>query len=165
MWSRSTYFLSTVAAGRRNLFQKTQHAELFIDTVRGHHVRGRFDIHAFVVMPDHIHLLLTPGDRITLERAVTFVKGTFSYRMKKELGYLLDVWAEGYHDERIRSVEHCVDVIDYIEMNPVWRGLVGTAREFPFSSASGRWRMNALPQWLKPNGKKELSGDLSSSAT
>lgn len=157
MWSRSTYFLSTAAAGRRNLFQKSAFAELFIETLRSHHAQGRFDIHAFVVMPDHVHLLLTPGEEVTLERAVTFVKGTFSFRMKKELGYLYEVWGEGYRDQRIRSVEHCAGVLRYIEMNPVRRGLVRTPRDFAYSSASGRWRMNPLPQWLKPLEKAPIA--------
>ena len=107
MWSRSTYFISTAVAGRRQLFQKTQFAELFIECLRDHHAKGRFDVHAFVVMPDHVHLLLTPGENLTIERAVTFVKGTFSYLVKKELGYLWEVWSEGYYDQRLRSVTLC----------------------------------------------------------
>ncbi len=153
MWSRSTYFISSAVAGRRQLFQKAEIAELFIDCLRDHHAKGRFDVHSFVVMPDHVHLLLTMGENVTLERAVTFIKGTFSYRMKKELGYLREVWSEGYYDERVRSAEHCSGVIEYIEKNPVSRAIARSAREYPFSSASGRWRMNPLPQWLKPTPK------------
>jgi putative transposase len=153
-WAHSTFFVSTSTAGRRCLLQKSAFAELFIDMLRQHHAKGRFEVHAFVVMPDHVHVLLTLGEGITLERAVTFVKGTFSFRMKRELGYLLDIWSEGYYDERMRSAEQCARVIEYIEQNPVVAGLSRTAREFPFSSASGRWRINPLPQWLKP-GERE----------
>jgi putative transposase len=153
-WARSTFFVSTSTAGRRCLLQKTDFAELFIDCLRQHHAKGRFDVHAFVVMPDHVHVLFTLGDEVTLERSMTFIKGTFSFRMKRELGYLLEVWSEGYHDERIRSAEHCARVMEYIEQNPVLAGLSATAREFPFSSASGRWTMNPLPQWLKPEERE-----------
>ena len=87
---------------------------------------------------------------------MTFIKGTFSFRMKKELGYGLEIWSEGYFDERIRSAEHAARVIAYIERNPVARGLSSTAQGFPFSSASGGWRMSSLPQWLKPGERVAL---------
>jgi putative transposase len=150
MRPRSTYFVSTAVAGRRHLFQKTAFAELFIKTLREHHAICRLEVYAFVVMPDHIHLLFTPGFQITLERSMNLVKGAFSYRIKKELGYAFEVWSEGYCDTRIRSAAHCAAILKYIEMNPVRRGLVNRPKEYPFSSASGRWRMNPLPQWLKP---------------
>jgi putative transposase len=62
MRSHSTYFVSTATAGRRQLFQKSEFTELFIANLREHHAKDRFDVHAFVVMPDHVHLLLTPGE-------------------------------------------------------------------------------------------------------
>jgi REP element-mobilizing transposase RayT len=107
-------------------------------------------VHAFVVMPDHVHLLLTPGEDVTLERTVQFVKGTFSFRLKRKLGYGREVWASGYHDERIRSAQHCHEVMEYIERNPVVRGLSKSPQGFPFGSSSLRWTMDGLPQWLKP---------------
>lgn len=86
-WARSTYFLTTSTSNRKMLLQSTSFAELFIECLLRHRDQHRFDLHAFVVMPDHVHLLLTPGDEVTLERTVQFVKGTFSFRLKREFGY------------------------------------------------------------------------------
>jgi putative transposase len=126
-------------------------AGLFIECLLNHRSQNRFEIHAFVVMRDHIHVLLTPGEDITLERAAQFAKGTFSHRAKKELGFAGKVWNEGYYDERIRSAEHCRKVIEYIENNPVVRGLSCMPKEFPFGSACGRWESDPVPEWLRPS--------------
>ena len=107
-------------------------------------------VHAFVVMRDHIHVLITPGEENTLERAAQFVKGTFSFRAKRELGVTREIWSQGYFDERIRSSSHCAGVIEYIERNPVTRGLAARPEEFPYGSASGKWKMDAVPDWLRP---------------
>ena len=48
--------------------------------------QGRFLLHEFVLMPDHLHLLLTPARDISLEKALQFVKGGFPFRVKRELG-------------------------------------------------------------------------------
>jgi REP element-mobilizing transposase RayT len=44
-------------------------------------------LHDFVIMPDHLHLILTVDDGMTVEKAMQLVKGRFSYRMGKELGF------------------------------------------------------------------------------
>ena len=149
-WARSTHFLTSPTSYRMSLLQSTRFAELFIECLLNHREAKRFDLHAFVVMPDHVHVLFTLGEWITLERAAQFVKGTFSFRVKRDFGYTGEVWTSGYHDERMRSSRQCGEVIAYIEHNPVAKGLAATAQEFPFSSATGRWQMDDVPQWLKP---------------
>jgi putative transposase len=62
---------------RRRLFVVELYARLFLKTLYGYRRQGRFELHAFVVMPEHVHLLLTPAPGITLERAMQFVKGGF----------------------------------------------------------------------------------------
>lgn len=58
-----------------------------IDVLRSYVQAGEFRLHDFVVMPDHVHLLMTVGGGMTVERAMQFIKGGFSYRLKRECGY------------------------------------------------------------------------------
>src|SRR5271168_4388574 len=55
-----TYFVTSATFNRRRLFQVAANAELFLDTLQQYRRQGHYKLHAFVVMPDHIHLLLTP---------------------------------------------------------------------------------------------------------
>ncbi len=60
---------------------------LLIDVLRLNVAAGKFQLHDFVIMPDHVHLLMTvPGD-MTIEKAMQLIKGGFSYRLKREFGF------------------------------------------------------------------------------
>src|SRR5207244_8828766 len=102
----------------------------------------------FVVMPHHIHVLMTP--EASLERAVQFIKGGFSFRAKKELGSNLEVWQKGFSDHRIRDARDYAEHVLYIRQNPVRAHLCVNAEEFPYSSAHAGFELEVVPQGLKP---------------
>ena len=84
----------------RALLQSERNATLFIDVLRSNVKLGKFRVHDFVVMPDHVHLLISVDRSISIEKAVQLIKGGFSYRVKKEHGYLGEVWQRGFSDVR-----------------------------------------------------------------
>jgi putative transposase len=116
----------------RALLQSERNAALFIDVLRSHVREGKFKIHDFVVMPDHVHLLITLSGRMTIEKAMQLIKGRFSYRLKKEHGYRGEVWQRGFWELRVEDQESFVRHREYIAQNPVRKGLVSTPEEFPF---------------------------------
>jgi putative transposase len=140
--------------GRRSLFQNERWAQLLVDTL--YHYRGSaYLLHEFVIMPDHIHVLLTP--KISLEKAVQFIKGGFSYRVKKELGSNMEVWQKGFSDHRIRDANDYRLHQIYIQQNPVRRKLCARGEAYPYSSAYGAHELDPAPQGLKPRSSEELS--------
>ena len=100
-------------------------------------------------MPDHIRVLITPTT--SLEKAVQFVKGGFSYRAKKELGSDLEIWQKGFQDQRIRDAADYDVHLNYIRQNPVRRGLCDQAEEYPYSSARAGFELDEVPRGLKPS--------------
>ena len=58
-----TFFITAITYNRRRLFQLPINATLFLETLQHYRTQGAYKLHAFVVMPDHIHLLLTPTAR------------------------------------------------------------------------------------------------------
>lgn len=130
-------------------------AELFLATLFTYRNAGKYLLHEFVLMPDHFHLLITPTE--ALERALQFIKGGFSYRAKKELGYLLEIWQRGFSDHRIRDLADYLQHRDYIHQNPVKACLVSKAEEYTYSSACGRYTLDEIPQRLKPCPYKNLN--------
>lgn len=128
--STATYFVTSITYKRRRLFQVEASARMFLETLQHYRSLGRYRLHAFVVMPDHVHLLITP-QAITIERATQLIKGGFSHR----IGSSLPVWQKGFAERRMRDAEEFITRREYIHQNPVRAHLVGNAEDYPFSSA------------------------------
>jgi len=86
----SVYFITASAFQQSSLFQTERMARLFVEVLFHYRERKKYLLHEFVLMPNHFHLLITPT--LTLERALQFIKGGFSYRAKKELGFGGVIW-------------------------------------------------------------------------
>jgi putative transposase len=123
-------------------------ARLFLDVLLHYRGQRKYLLHEFVVMPDHFHLLVTPIE--TLERAMQLIKGGFSCRAKKELGFMHDIWQSSYYDRRVRDAEEYFAFREYILQNAVKRGLAAVAEEYPRCSAWPQMQLDEAPQRPKP---------------
>jgi putative transposase len=65
----------------RALLQSERNATLLVDVLRSCVAAKRFVVRDFVIMPDHVHLLITVDADMSIERAMQFIKGSFSYRL------------------------------------------------------------------------------------
>lgn len=130
--SSRTFFATTKNSMGRALFQSERNATLLIDVLRFYVAAGKFQLHDFLVMPDHLHLLLTVTGDTTIERTMQLIKGGFSYRLKKELGYMGEVWQRGFSEVRINDQESYLRHLEYIAQNPVKAGLVDSPEKFPY---------------------------------
>ena len=118
-----TFFVTASTWGRGVIFRSDPLAQLFIRTLDEYRRADKFLLHEFVVMPDHFHLIITPNYEIPLERAVQFIKGGFSFRVKKEMGSNLEVWSTGFSEHRIKDAKDYEGHREYIWINPVRAGL------------------------------------------
>jgi len=91
-----TYFVTSITWQRRSLFVAEPMARLFLQTLYSYRRQGKFQLHAFVLMPEHFHVLLTP-EGISLERAMQFIKGGYSHAVRERLGNTLEIWERGFH--------------------------------------------------------------------
>ena len=100
-------------------------------------------------MPEHFHILITPS--VTLERAVQFIKGGFSFRAKKELESNMEIWQTGFSDHRIQG---CCDYQNHVGVHLTATQSAGNwssePRRYPYCSAFPGSLKDEVPQWLKP---------------
>jgi REP element-mobilizing transposase RayT len=95
----------------------------------------RYSLHAFVVMPNHVHLLLTPG--VAAREWLGPLKGYTAHQANGILGQRgVPYWQDESYDHLVRDQREFERVRRYIEWNPVAAGLAGSAEEFPWSSAT-----------------------------
>ncbi len=140
---RGTYFVTATTWGRRPIFLAEPLAKLFLRVIFEYRDAGQFQLHDFVLMPEHFHLLLTPAQ--TLEHSLQVIKGGYSYRVRKELGIGIEVWQRGFTDHRIRDRGDFERHRAYIYRNPVTRGLVIAAQDYAFCSAYPGSKLDSWP--------------------
>lgn len=144
-----TYFVTAPTWERRPLFQSDRLAQLFLHVLYSYAAKQQFLLHEFVVMPNHIHLILTPNN-VSLERAMQYIKGGFSHEVRETGQPNLEIWQKGFADHRIRDHEDYLHYREYIHQNPVLAHLCDRPQDFPYSSANARYRLEPIPQRLKP---------------
>jgi REP element-mobilizing transposase RayT len=95
----------------------------------------RYELHSFVIMPNHVHLLVTP--HVPARRWLGPLKGFTGHEAIRILGlHGIPFWQDESYDHLTRNDEECARVKRYIEWNPVKAGLAMSPEEFPFSSAT-----------------------------
>ena len=143
-----TFFVTTITAQRQPIFRDAPTAELLIDVLQ--HYRGleKFLLHEFVLMPDHVHAIITPAPQISLERAMQFIKGGFSFRLGTRSKAA--IWQESFSNHRIRDEQDYGIHRGYIRQNPVRAGLAVRAEGYAYSSASCGFILDEVPRGLKP---------------
>ena len=145
----STYFVSTATWERRELFRVNEISKILVQRILTCRDKGVYRLHEFVVMPNHFHLLMTPSETVTLEKAVLLIKGGASCEIHKQRGTKMEIWQPGFHDWTIRNREDYRAKVRYIQMNPMQARLVERPAEWPFSSASGKFPLDAVPEKYK----------------
>ena len=126
------FFATTKTSMGKRLLQSERNANLLIDVLRSLIVEHHFRLHDFVIMPDHVHLMIEVGDGMTIEKAMQFIKGRFSFRLKKEFGYLGEVWQRGFAEVQVMNKRDLEVHSAYIAENPVKAGLVDSAEMYPY---------------------------------
>jgi putative transposase len=98
-------------------------AGLFIEVLRAYMRSGKITVHDFVIMPNHVHVLMTVPGETTLEKTMQLIKGNFSFHANKELGFRGEIWQRGFSDVQILDDKSFQQHREYIENNPVKAGL------------------------------------------
>lgn len=95
----------------------------------------RFDVLAFVLMPDHLHILVNGiADDSSLVRFVQRFKQRLGYRYKRDTG--LHLWQPSFYDHGLKKAEAAEPIARYIIENPVRAGLVRFVEEWPYFGGS-----------------------------
>jgi REP element-mobilizing transposase RayT len=95
----------------------------------------KYRLSAWVVMPNHVHLLLTRVDECTLSDIMQSFKSITSHKANKTLGRSGQFWMLEYFDRYSRNPTHYKKTVEYIENNPVKARLCARPEEYRFSSA------------------------------
>jgi putative transposase len=150
----SSYFVTTKCWQGHSVFQISETAEILIRTLFYYRDRNVYALHEFVIMPDHLHVLVTPAPKTSLERAIQFIKGGSSHRIHKERDQRMEIWQAGFYDWTIRDYNDWLRKVEYIHANPVRAKLVENPEVWPYSSANGKFTLDPIPAKYLTSGAK-----------
>ncbi len=156
---RGPYFVTVCCAGRRPAFADRCSAEWAVSRLLSTAAAYRFRLHAWCVMPDHVHVLAEGTDDTC--NLLLFVR-QFKLKTSREWtgSQQPPLWQKNFYDHVLRRDEELPRVAAYIWTNPVRKGLCQDPREFSFcGSQTFPWKQIASPgeQW-RPPWKTHASG-------
>jgi putative transposase len=141
----ASYFVTTKSWEGCSAFQVTETAEILLTTLFHYRDSGAYLLHEFVIMPDHLHLMLTPNSQTSLEKAVQLIKSGSSHRIHRERDGRTEIWQVGFHDWTIRDLDDWRAKSNYIRMNPVKARLCEHIEDWPYSSAGSKFALDGVP--------------------
>ena len=163
------HFLTFSCYGRRPYLSTAAAMELFLDALERVRLRYLFVVSGYVVMPEHVHLLVNEPRRALLSKAVQALKLSVTMRSRQR-----PFWQAHYYDFNVYNHEKFVEKLRYIHRNPVRRGLVAAPESWMSSSFrhyqtgvrgkveiesewTARERGFQLPEWMLRQPPKSTS--------
>jgi len=144
-----TYFVSFQTVKHTPLFRNDRWAQFLLNCIE--HYRTDYELHDFVIMRDHIHMLMTPQDAV--ERSVQLIKGGYSFQARREFSWKGPIWQDGFSDHRLRDAEDGEVHLRYIAKN-----VASLSGGTSFCGAQAGLPLDAFPQWLKPLSMESTDG-------
>lgn len=118
------------------VLRKREAAEAMISVLK-EHTGNLYTIRNWVVMPNHVHALVTPALSVSLESIIHQIKGQSARAINLAIGRTGRLWEVEYFDRYIRDQPHFERVAHYIEWNPVKAKLCASPEDWPWTSARG----------------------------
>ncbi len=137
------YMVTTVTAARFPFFTDPADAQIVLDTILHGRSLGWWKVIAFVVMPDHLHVMMIPAKK-SISEGVKAIKGYSARLINARRQCRGSLWQPGFFDYILDSEDKILSRIAYIENNPVRSGLVAYPEEYIFSSASWVEKMDRM---------------------
>ncbi len=134
--TRHSHFVTFSCYRRQAKFCTLEIYDLFVQCLEDMRRRFSMCVYGYVVMPEHVHLLMSEPEQGVLADAIHYVKLSFAKRLRSrerrvELG---SFWQKRYYDRNVRDAREFSIKLRYLHRNPVKRGLVKDPREWKWSS-------------------------------
>jgi REP element-mobilizing transposase RayT len=128
---------TTVTFNREPVFKDSKAANIVLEAILFGKRQKWYYLLSFVIMPDHIHLVLVPREK-NISECMKSIKGFSSRQINELFNRKGSIWQAGFYDYILDSDEEVLSRIRYIEENPVRKGMVEYAEDYKYSSVGYR---------------------------
>jgi phosphoribosylanthranilate isomerase len=127
------HFVTSVTRERKRIFQDINNVEILIETIRFYQERGDLKLLGYVVMPDHIHLMLIPR-KGTISDIMRNIKAYSATAIRRRTGIDSGIWQDSFYDHLICGEKDFESKLNYLHENPLRKGFVQNLDYYPYSS-------------------------------
>jgi len=129
--------VTTVTHNRVPIFKEPKAADIVLESVLFGRRLQWYYLLSFVIMPDHMHLIIIPRDK-NISECLKSIKGFSARRLNSILDRKGSIWQTGFYDYVLDGEEKVLSKMRYIEDNPVRKGLITRTGDYGYSSAKYR---------------------------
>jgi putative transposase len=134
--SGQSHFVTFSCHRRQPKLNSPEASDLFVQCLEDMRRRFAMCVYGYVVMPEHVHLLVNEPKQATLADAIHYLKLSFAKRLRsrKRATESSSFWQKRYYDRNVRDAQEFTVKLRYLHRNPVERGLVKEPGEWKWSS-------------------------------
>jgi putative transposase len=135
--SGQSHFVTFTCYKRRTHLEGAETCQALVAALERARLRYQFRVYGFVLMPEHVHLLISEPELATVATAIQSLKLSSSLRTavyRERSGRCSPLWQKRYYDRNIRDYDEFVEKLRYLHRNPVSRDLVVKAEDWKWSS-------------------------------
>ena len=141
------YFITSTTEDRNPVFANEGNALVLWNVINNQRKRERFHLLGFVIMPDHLHIIIIPRGENRVSFIMQEIKKGSARLINRSNGRKGKLWMNEYYDYIIRGESDLMEKMGYIHYNPVKKGLVDNEEEYPFSSANPKYEQFLFNEW------------------
>ena len=131
------YVVTTVTLNREPIFKESKAGDILLEAILFGRRRQWYYLLSFVIMPDHMHLIIIPRDK-NISECLKSIKGFSARRVNSVFDKRGSVWQNGFYDYILDNEEKVLSRMRYIENNPVRKGIVTRPESYHYSSMGCR---------------------------
>ena len=135
---------------RQAIFMDMADFQRMLALLQTHAIEQGVQVHAYVLMSNHLHLLLTPLQNDSLPKMMQAVGRAYVLYFNKRHGRSGTLWEGRYRSALIQTERYFLACMAYIDLNPVRAGMVVQAADYPWSS-HGHYIGRQNEAWLTPH--------------
>jgi len=134
--SAQSHFVTFTCYHRRPSFDSPEVYHLFVQVLESMRRRFAMCVYGYVVMPEHVHLLVSEPENGLLADAIHYLKLSFAKRVRGQRENLSGgiFWQKRYYDRNVRNEHEFKKKLRYVHRNPVTRGLCERPQDWKWSS-------------------------------
>ncbi len=133
-----TYHVLNRGNGRQVVFQKDKDYDVFVSLMYQAKERIPMSVYAYCLMPNHFHLVVMPTIAVDLSKSMQWLMTSHVRRYHRHYGTSGHVWQGRYKSFIVKQDDYLLNLLRYVEGNPVRAGLTMSARDWQWSSHRSR---------------------------